>query len=291
MPHELDDLERVLLDLNRASKYVTGSNYQFYVSLSLSDYLIDWEQSKISKDFFIEKFNSLKPLTNWAGKSIFQIRDEILGAMSNRRYAHKECNDATHFIWLDTDICFDEKILAYIETSINTLEEANPDVAKYFVTPEIVKYWDTTWDCLVNDKFLNKELDYCKTNNPFVDSGEVGDVELSLVINNVIGQPTTKFGAGWFTLLSKSLLDRIPLPESMGHYGPDDTFLMWGIHKLNLQGRDNIYQFKLKNYIVCENYVYRNRKYYDTILKRIDRKEEFKQRAHSAFETELNKLV
>jgi hypothetical protein len=288
MPHELDDLERVLVDLNKASKFVDGNNYEFYISFSVSDYLFDWENSKVDKQFFIDRFNSLKSLTDWAGKSTYQIRDEIFGAFQTKRYAHKECVDATHFIWLDTDICFDERILFYIENAINVLQEEKID--KYFVTPEIVKYWDTTWDCLVNEKFLNKELDYCKTCNPFVDSGEHGDVSIETVTNNVVGQPRTKFGAGWFTLLSKPLLDRIPLPESMGAYGPDDTFLMWGIEKLNLKG-EMIYQFKLKNYVICENYIYRNRKHYDTIIKRIDRKEEFKKIANDNFQTELNKLI
>ena len=35
MPHELDDLERVLVDLNKASKFVDGSNYEFYISFSV----------------------------------------------------------------------------------------------------------------------------------------------------------------------------------------------------------------------------------------------------------------
>jgi hypothetical protein len=84
-------------------------------------------------------------------------------------------------------------------------------------------------------------------------------------------------------------LDRIPLPESMGAYGPDDTFLMWAIDKLNETG-EQIYQFKLKNYIVCENYIYRDRKHYDTLIKRIDRKEEFKKQSYSVFQEELNKI-
>ncbi len=288
MPHELDDLERVLVDLNKTSKYVDGNNYEFYVSFSVSDYLFDWENSKVDKQFFIDRFNSLKSLTEWAGKSTFQIRDEIIGAFQCKRYAHLECTDATHFIWLDTDICFDERILFYMENSINAIEEEKIS-DKYFITPEIVKYWDTTWDCLVNEKFLDKPLDYCKTNNPFVDAGEYGEVGIESVFNMVPGQPTTKFGAGWFTLLSKSLLDRIPLPESMGAYGPDDTFLMWGIQKLNEKG-EAIYQFKLKNHVVCENYIYRNRKHYDSLVKRIDRKEEFKQIAYSHFQEELNKI-
>lgn len=285
MPHELDDLERVLIDLNKASKHIDGNNYEFYISFSVSDYLFDWENSKVDKQFFIDRFNSLKALTDWAGKSTYQIRDEIMGALQTKRYAHLECKDATHFIWLDTDICFDERILFYMENAIDVID----NVDKYFITPEIVKYWDTTWDCLVNSNYLNKPLDYCKTNNPFVDCGEVGNVELESVFNNVQGQPRTKFGAGWFTLLSKPLLDRIPLPESMGAYGPDDTFLMWGVEKLNQNGA-NIYQFKLKNYIVCENYIYRNRTYYDSIIKRIDRKEEFKKQSYEVFQTELNNI-
>ena len=288
MPHELDDLERVLVDLNKASKFVDGNNYEFYISFSVSDYLFDWENSKVDKQFFIDRFNSLKPLTDFASKSKFQIRDEIIGAFQCKRYAHLECKDATHFIWLDTDICFDDRILFYMENAIDAIQSANI-TDKYFVTPEIVKYWDTTWDCLVNEKFIDKELNYCKICNPFVDCGQHGDVAVESVFANVQGQPQTKFGAGWFTLLSKSLLDRIPLPESMGAYGPDDTFLMWAIEKLNQKG-ENINQFKLKNYIVCENYIYRNRKHYDSIISRIDRKEEFKQKAYSTFQEELNKI-
>jgi hypothetical protein len=289
MPHELDDLERVLVDLNKASKFVDGMNYEFYISFSVSDYLFDWENSKIDKQFFIDRFNSLKPLTDFAYKSTFQIRDEIFGAFQTKRYAHMECKDVTHFIWLDTDICFDDKILYYMENAIDAVESSNI-TDKYFITPEIVKYWDTTWDCLVNEKFIDRELDYCKIANPFVDCGQYGDVGVESVFANVIGQPQTKFGAGWFTLLSKSLLDRIPLPESMGAYGPDDTFLMWAIEKLNQKG-ENINQFKLKNYVVCENYIYRDRKHYDTLIKRIDRKEEFKKQSYSMFQEELNKII
>ena len=86
LPHEIDDLERMLVSLKRASKFVTGSNYAFNVSLGTSDYLVNWEQSKISKEFFIEKFNSLKQLTNWTTDSVFQIREDILGCVSSRKF-------------------------------------------------------------------------------------------------------------------------------------------------------------------------------------------------------------
>jgi hypothetical protein len=289
MPNEIDDLERVLMDLNKASKYVKGENYELYLALTVSDFLVDWENSKLDKQYFIDRFNKLKSLTDWVGKSSFHIREDIMGCTSLRRIANNECKDATHFIWLDTDICFDDRVLYYLEASIDRLTETDPHIDKYVISPECVKIWDTTWDCLVNENFLNKEVGYCRINNPFKDSGEIGDVSLETVLNDVPNQPRMKFGGGWFNCLSKPLLDRVPLPESMGHYGPDDTFVMWASEKLNQSG-EQIYQFKLKNYIVCENYIYRDRTHYDKLIKRIDRKEEFRNQANTSFATEINNI-
>ena len=289
MPNEIDDLERLLVDLNKASKFIKGENYELYLALSIDDYLVDWSNSKLDKQFFIDRFNSLKQLTTWASKATFNIREDIMGCTSLRRIAHNECKDATHFIWLDTDICFDDRVLFYMEASIDRLKQTDSHIDKYVISPECVRYWDATWDCLVNENFLDKPLDYCKTNNPFVDSGEVNDVSLETLLNNVPNQPKMKFGGGWFNCISKPLLDRVPLPEAIGHYGPDDTFLMWGSEKLNQKG-EGIYQFKMKNYVVCENYSYRDRKYYDSLIVRIDRKEEFKQKSYSVFQQEINNL-
>lgn len=287
MPHELDDLERVLIELNKSSKYVDGSNYEICISMSLSDYLINWETSLVSKDFFIHKFNKLKKLTDWCSNSTFQIREDIMGALQAKRITHLEFKDATHFIWLDTDIIFDEMGLVHLENGAKTIESQN--ITKYIITPEVVKYWDITWDCIVNENFLEKELDYCKTCNPFTDSGVKGDISIETVNNNVNGQPRFKFGAGWLVMVSKELLDRIPLPESMGAYGPDDTFLMWGMELLVRRG-EPIYQFKLKNYVVCENFFYRNQSEYTYLIDRINRKDEFLKIAHEAFKPELDKL-
>ena len=43
-----------------------------------------------------------------------------------------------------------------------------------------------------------------------------------------------KFAGGWFTCIHKSILDKITVPESFGHYGMEDTFLMWDVKNLNL---------------------------------------------------------
>jgi len=81
-----------------------------------------------------------------------------------------------------------------------------------------------------------------------------------------------KFAGGWFTMLSKKLLNELPWPEDYGHYGYDDTYLMWAASVIN---NPELKQFKLKNIIVCENY-------YDRItsnkelVELIDRREEYK---------------
>ena len=128
MPNEIDDLERVLMDLNKASKYIKGENYELYLALTVDEYMIDWENSKLDKQYFIDRFNSLKPLTEWASKTTFNIREDIMGCTSLRRISHNECTDATHFIWLDTDIVFDEKILFYIDNGIDVIDQSFTDL-------------------------------------------------------------------------------------------------------------------------------------------------------------------
>lgn len=287
LPHELCELEKRLIALNQASKYVDGANYEFVISLGLSDYLVDWDASLVKRDFFITKFNNLKKLTEWANDATFQIREDILGVVQARRLAHLEKQDATHFIWLDTDIVFDERSLAYIENAISGIEKQK--IEKYIITPEIVRYWDITWDCLVNEKYLDKELNFCRMCDPYIESGIKGDVSVEVVENTIYNQPKFKFGGGWFVVLSKPVLDRIPIPESIGAYGLDDTFLMWGMDKLNSRG-DSFYQFKLKNLVVCEDFIYRNFDEYDTLITRINRRDEFLAIAHKAFPNELNNL-
>jgi hypothetical protein len=194
LPNEIDDLERILISLKRASKFIDGNDYQFCISLGISDYLTDWNSSKLDKQFIIDKFESLKLLTDWANNSIFQMREDILGCVSSRRTAHLEISDATHFVWLDSDIIFDEQILFYLQNAIVGIEEEG--IKNYILTPEIVKIWDNTWDCLVNENYLDKPINYHKTNDPYMECGVYGDISIKLVNNNVMGQPASKFAGG-----------------------------------------------------------------------------------------------
>lgn len=287
LPYEIDELEKTLFQLKRSSQYLSNDiEWVLDVTMCTANDMVNWKKSSIPKSFFVDKMFKLSSQTDWCAK-YFKTSDEIKGCVSQRRHSLIEHEDADYFIWLDTDIIFDERTLPYIEQTIRSL---HPDYPNSIITPEIVRIWDNTWDCLVNENFIDKPLDYHKTNDPFIDCGIKGEISVESVHNSIPNQPRFKFAGGWFTCISGDLLRRIGVPESFGHYGYEDTFVMWGAQKL-LQEQDiDIHQFKIKNLVVCENYKYRGFAEYVDNMTIIDRREEFKQLAQSNFKEELDKI-
>lgn len=283
LPEEIDDLERILIQLKYASKYLDNNDRVFIdISLGLSDALTNWNTSVFPKSFFLSKFQQLKKYTNWCVESNFNISDEILGCVSQRRISSKKYI-VDNIIWLDTDIIFTPSTLKHVLNATETLKKNG--IHNYIITPEIVKVWDSTWDCLVNDNFKNNQYGYEKTNDPYIDAGIYGDVELVEIINNGINQPKLKFAGGWFTCISSEVFDRIPIPESFGHYGLEDTFIMFANEKTN-----TVTQYKIKNLVVCEDYKYRTKSHYLTCIDKIDKKDEFLFQAKLNFKLELDKI-
>jgi hypothetical protein len=276
LPQEIDDLERTLIQLKNSSKYIANvHNIVLDVTLSLSPYLTDWVSSYIPRKFFEDKFNQLKKYADWCDEtSTFNITydDTVLGCVSQRRNSWLNHKTADNFLWLDTDLIFDERTLAYSRSIASQLE-----TPYYVISPQTVKLWDSTWDCLVNDGFANKEYGYEKNEcDPFIDSGIKGDISVERVSANLVGQPKMKFAGGWFNLISRPLLDVITVPEELGHYGLEDTFLMWGCELF-----PKAEQYVMKNIVVCEDYKYRNRIHYTNLISTINRKNEFLEIAQS----------
>lgn len=276
LPQEIDDLERTLIQLKNSSKYINDTHQIVLdVTLCLSPQLTQWTSSNLPSNFFEDKFNQLSKYADWCDKaSIFHISydSDILGCVSQRRQSWLTFTDANNFLWLDTDLVFDETTLGYSLSLASQLETQH-----YVVSPQTVKLWDSTWDCLVNEQFKHKACGYERDGcDPFRDSGIKGDVLVEQVLSNIPNQPKMKFAGGWFTLISKDLLDVITIPEELGHYGLEDTFLMWGCEMF-----PNATQYLMKNVVVCEDYKYRNRSHYTNFISAIDRKEEFLKIAHS----------
>lgn len=288
LPHEIDELENTLNQLRRASYYLGKTNeWVLDVTMCLADDMVNWNQSSLPKQFFIDKMLKLSSSVDWCQK-YFKVEDSIKGCVSQRKQTLETHTDADFYIWLDTDIIFDERTLAYFE---NVLPIVSQQTNYSIVTPEIVKIWDTTWDCLVNENYINNTLNYHKTNDPYKDSGIKGDISLEPISNSFPNQPRFKFAGGWFTCISGDLLRRVGIPESFSHYGYEDTFVMWGAEKLMKTTDINIQQYKIKNLVVCENYKYRNNIHYINNLSILDRREEFKKIAEENFNEELQNLT
>ena len=286
LPHEIDDLETLLTQLRRASKHLSGKHeWVLDVSMCIANDMVDWKRSALPKSYFIDKLLKLSAHSDWCAK-YFTASEDIKGCVSHRKHTLETQETANYYIWLDTDIIFDEKTLSYMEETLIAINDVYPYT---IITPEIVRVGDSTWDCLVNERFITKPIGYQATNNPHIDTiiGDGVDPKLEEVRNNVVGQPYMKFGGGWFALISKELMKAIPFPENYGHYGLDDTYLMWGAELLK---DDSIKQFKIKNIVVCENYFDRTTTYKGEI-QFIDKREEYKKYNEQMFHIGLENLL
>jgi hypothetical protein len=149
------------------------------------------------------------------------------------------------------------------------------------VTPQFVKQWDNTWDVVVNKNFWNNQINYHLNSNIYFDSlPQLEEIEVKEI-------PSFKFAGGWFTLISKSLLNEVGIPESFGHYGLEDTFVMACSFMIRQKGK-LVSQFILENLIVGENHKNKTNQTIKKYISAKDRKEEFKKIAHSNWETEIS---
>jgi hypothetical protein len=284
MPQELEDLALTLDRLKRNSVYLDGSaNYKVDITMCLSDKLTDWENSKLPKEYIKERTIELvEKYLDWCLWDLQWDNPNILGCVSQRRFSLKNNPDADFFIWLDCDMMFKDTTLYYITSAYQMAKQSN--LENIIVTPEFVKQWDNTWDVVTNKNYLNKPINYHLDSNIYYDSlPQLEEVAVKEI-------PTFKFAGGWFTLISKSLLNEIGIPESFGHYGLEDTFVMACSSIMKQKGKQ-VSQFVLENMISGE---IRKNRTNNTIKKYIlskDRKEEFKQIAHSNWELEINNFI
>jgi hypothetical protein len=282
LPQEIEDLAGTLEKLKRNSVYVTDKfQYKVEVTMCLSDELTDWKEMQLPKSYFEDRANELcAKYLDWCSyECVIEETTKILGCVSQRRESLKNNQDADFFIWLDCDIVFKDTTLYYASSAYEMAKAAG--LYNVVVTPQFVKQWDSTWDIIANKKYINYPINYHLNCNIYKE----GLPELSeLSVTQVNG---FKFAGGWFTLISKDLLNRVGVPESFGHYGLEDTFIMACSYMMQQKG-EQVSQFVLENLIVGENHLNRANESIKKYIKSIDKKEEFKKIAHSNWETEIN---
>jgi hypothetical protein len=176
---------------------------------------------------------------------------------------------------------FNDYLLSYIALSA----EAVSNTTEYYViTPQITRQWDTSWDVLVNESLLSE---------PFY-ANRTADV-FNLALSNTSPVSLTsiggfKFAGGWATTISNKLLSKIGIPDGLGHYGLEDTYVMQCAEILRHSGY-NTKQFVMNNMMACENHRYAYSDYITSNLSSIYRKEEYLAVARGNYPQELHNFL
>ena len=139
------------------------------------------------------------------------------GVNNHRRNTYKKFQSHDYIIFLDTDLVFSNKIIQSVTDSLYQIKKDEWVV----ISPQTLRLWDDTWDCLVNDNFKCEMLNYYKKANIYKIHTQFINKNRNLKKLNLF-----KFAGGWFTVYSTKLLNFVGIPDSFGTYGPDDTFLM-----------------------------------------------------------------
>lgn len=217
MPYEIDYALLSYTQLKK-SRYHISDDVEIEIDtvMNCSNYLIDWNKSKLPKEFFIQKFNDLEILLKgYKVNSKIYEGDECYGQLDMQRDSY--C-DADYYMLITPDMYFSEHLLALMFESTKHIKN------KYFViTPEIHKMWDHTWDEITNQRYMN--VPYAEWNSTDVydirHHMKTDDAEVKL---EVVQQ--SKW-AGWLDLYSKEFYeDFAPVQDDWFGYGPWDWYTL-----------------------------------------------------------------
>ena len=291
LPREIDEVERICNHLQRSSHLLDEKDKVILdFTLNLSDALTDWKKSKLSKEFFIEKWKMMEQRSDWTHKNIFEINtdDTCLGCNDKRRNSiRKYSDDVTHFMYLDTDVHFSVYNLSYVFRAIEQIKDEY-----HIISSQLLRLWDEGWNIISNDRFIPMGYDskiWLKFDPFGIDNECYNHIE-HVGIKRL---PYIKFGGGWFNIFSSNLLKFIDVPDSLSSYGLDDTFVSDCSNLMKQKGYD-ISQYVLNNMVVCENRKYRDLNPYNNLIEDLTIDESFKQKyrdnAQKHYPNEINEF-
>lgn len=250
MPWEVDYALLQFMQLKKAAEHLSPDDkIYFEIGINLSSYIINWEQSRLPKEFFVNKFNALVKLIDWAeGRVTVYDGDELWGHLDLERDQIEPHID--YYMSICPDMWFHEHSLFYL------IEAAKQCKDKYFViTPEIHKLWDASWDELVHDAY--QLLPYEQWNQ-----SDIFEIQRRAeTLETPFAQQTDRYKwAGWFDIYSKALVEElIPIPAEWKGYGPWDFFGMIVSDIANKNGTP-VKEYVLKNQIIFEYHPDKNDK-------------------------------
>lgn len=241
MPWEIDYTITTFSQLAR-SRYYLPDNVTVNINtvLNLSNRIIDWKSSKLPKDYFIEKYNTLCSILD-GYKQTHNIYDgnDLYGHFDLQKHVYKQ--DYDYFIGICPDIYFSEYTLSYL---IQATQQVHNEYV--YITPQMCTLWDQSWDPLVNQHIGHIPYSNWIDRNIF-------DVDY-YTHNNKESVFLTKINkakwAGFFDLYNKKFVDTIgAVPDEWIGYGAWDLYTM-GISDIVKQNGFDFQQYLLNNQIV-----------------------------------------
>ena len=276
LPHELDQVAWIVDQLKRGARLVDPSKFILDFTLNVSDEDVNWAESRVSKEFCIDKFNIIFNRSPFINEH--KVSEEHSGCNTVRRNALRADDNVTHIIGLDPDLLFPETILYYIASAVDNLKDDY-----YIITPQIYQLWDSSWDIISHPEYRNTPRDQkLWLQDPYLMfNHQPTDVKLSAL-------PYLKFDGGWMTVYTKKLLQLVDIPDSLGHYGLDDTFVSTCSNILAQKGY-NVKQYLIEDLIVMEDRVYRSEGM-KPFIKLQDLQNDMRDNSHVYFQQEIEKF-
>ena len=160
MPWEIDYALLTFSQLKKSLYHLSQEdNIEVSSVLNLSSYIINWEESKLPKEYFIQKYQDIsKILEGYKHTSKIYDEDQLYGHLDFEKEIISP--EVDYYISICPDICFSEYALSYLIESAKQVEN------KYFViTPQTSKVGDEAWDEITNSHFVDIPYeDYLKVN-------------------------------------------------------------------------------------------------------------------------------
>ena len=117
------------------------------VALNLSSFLIDWDATKLPKEYFVDKYCTIsRLLTDYDLTSKIYDGDRLYGHLDFQREVVSP--EVDYYVSICPDMYFHDQLLA----DMITLAQTVPN--EYFViTPQICRMWDGSWESITHPKF------------------------------------------------------------------------------------------------------------------------------------------
>lgn len=240
-PQELTEYKRLMVSLNMAASHVTDiKQFKILTTLNINESLTDMGSCSPN---IINLFRKINEESKFGYDEMITSDKNFLGVNEHRNHTIDHSTTSDSIIFLDSDMHFNSEILAHHENANIALSKKHDH---YIITPNVVRLWDSTWDCIVHKLFKDKSHNFYKSVNcDLIENHKFGKVQL--VPNN-----TFKWGGGWFNCINARLLKKIKIPNTFKGYGPDDTFIMQCCKIMKAKKHD-VQQYILKNMVVCES--------------------------------------